>query len=230
MTSLRVSTSAGEPLPDTLYHQWTERFGVELLDGLGTAEMWHIFVSNRIGEVRASTLGTVVPGFEIKVCDDDGVELPAGEVGRLWVKGDSLGLGYFENPEATAEAFRSEWFAGGDLVSIDSDGYVTHRGRADDAIKVKGRWFRSQEVESVLLDHPAVKECAVVATSDEAGLAKPVAFVVASGVTEAELTEWALSHLEAYKHPRRIYFVDRLPQTHLGKVDRRALTGLATGD
>jgi len=221
--SLRVATSAGEALPDTLYHQWTERFGVELLDGLGTAEMWHIFVSNRIGEVRPGTLGTVVPGFEIKVCDEDGAEVPNGEVGRLWVKGDSLGLGYFENPVATAEAFRGGWFAGGDLVSIDGDGYVTHRGRADDAIKVKGRWFRPQEVESVLLDHPAVKECAVVATNDKAGLAKPVAFVVATDVTEAELTDWALSHLEAYKHPRRIHFVDRLPQTHLGKVDRGAL-------
>jgi len=224
---LRVATSAGEALPDTLYHQWTERFGVELLDGLGTAEMWHIFVSNQIGEVRPGTLGKVVPGFEIKVCDDDGDEVPAGEVGRLWVKGDSLGLGYFENPEATTEAFQGEWFAGGDLVSIDEGGYVTHRGRADDAIKVKGRWFRPQEVESVLIDHPAVSECAVVAITDLSGLAKPVAFVVATDVTEGELIDWALSHLEAYKHPRRIYFVDRLPQTHLGKVDRGALKSLA---
>jgi benzoate-CoA ligase family protein len=227
LSSLRVVTSAGEALPDTLYHQWTERFGVELLDGLGTAEMWHIFVSNQIGEVRPGTLGRVVPGFEIKVCDDDGAEVPHGEVGRLWVKGDSLGQGYFENPEATAEAFRGQWFAGGDLVSIDGEGYVTHRGRADDAIKVKGRWFRPQEVESVLLDHPAVSECAVVAIIDPAGLAKPVAFVVATDVTESELTDWALSHLEAYKHPRRIHFVDRLPQTHLGKVDRAALKSLA---
>ncbi len=223
MASLRVATSAGEALPDTLYHQWTERFGVELLDGLGTAEMWHIFVSNRIGEIRPGTLGKVVPGFEIKACDDDGRKVPVGEVGRLWVKGESLGLGYFENPEATAEAFRGEWFAGGDLVSIDHAGYVTHRGRADDAIKVKGRWFRPQELESVLLDHPGVRECAVVAVTDDSGLARPVAFVVASDVTEEELTQWALDHLEAYKHPRRIVFVDRLPQTHLGKVDRGAL-------
>lgn len=227
VTSLRVATSAGEALPDTLYHQWMEQLGVELLDGLGTAEMWHIFVSNQIGEVRPGTLGRVVPGFEIKVCDEDGEEAATGEVGRLWVKGDSLGLGYFENAEATAEAFRGEWFAGGDLVSIDGDGYVTHRGRADDAIKVKGRWFRPQEVESVLLDHPAVSECAVVAVADPAGLAKPVAFVVATDVTERELIDWALSHLEAYKHPRRIHFVDRLPQTHLGKVDRGALKSLA---
>jgi benzoate-CoA ligase family protein len=227
LSSLRVATSAGEALPDTLYRQWIDRFGVELLDGLGTAEMWHIFVSNRIGDVRPGTLGRVVPGFEIKVCNDDGEEVPTGEVGRLWVRGDSLGLGYFENPEATADAFRGEWFAGGDLVSIDDDGFVTHRGRADDAIKVKGRWFRPQEVESVLLDHPAVKECAVVAVSDEAGLAKPVAFVVAGDVTEEELTNWALAHLEAYKHPRRIHFVDDLPQTHLGKVDRGALKRMA---
>ncbi len=230
MSSLRVATSAGEALPDTLYRQWTGRFGVELLDGLGTAEMWHIFVSNRVGEVRPGTLGRVVPGFEIEVRDDDGHEVPTGEVGRLWVKGDSLGLGYFENPEATAEAFRGEWFAGGDLVSIDADGFVTHRGRSDDAIKVKGRWFRPQEVESVLLDHPAVNECAVVAISDDSGLARPVAFVVAANVTEAELTDWALAHLEAYKHPRRIRFVDRLPQTHLGKVDRGALKSLAQDD
>jgi acyl-coenzyme A synthetase/AMP-(fatty) acid ligase len=204
-----------------------DRFGVDLLDGLGTAEMWHIFVSNRPGEARPGTLGRVVPGFEIKVCDDDGEQLPNGEVGRLWVKGESLGLGYWESPEATALAFRGEWFAGGDLVSIDEEGYVTHRGRADDAIKVKGKWFRPQEVESTLLDHPGVRECAVVAVSDEAGLAKPVAFVVADAVTEQELTDWVLQHLEAYKHPRRVYFVDRLPQTHLGKVDRGALKRMA---
>ncbi len=227
LESLRLATSAGEALPDTLYHRWTERFGVELLDGLGTAEMWHIFVSNRIGDVRPGTLGRVVPGFEIKVCDDDGGELPVGEVGRLWVRGDSLGLGYFESPETTAEAFRGEWFAGGDLVSMDGHGYVTHRGRADDAIKVKGKWFRPQEVESVLLEHPAVRECAVVAVPDDAGLARPVAFVVADGVTEPELVEWALSHLESYKHPRSVFFVDTLPQTHLGKVDRGALKALA---
>lgn len=227
LSSLRLATSAGEPLPDSLYRQWSDRFGVELLDGLGTAEMWHIFVSNQIGDVRPGTLGRVVPGFEIEVCDDVGDEVPTGEVGRLWVKGESLGLGYFENPAATAEAFRGDWFAGGDLVSMDDEGYVTHRGRADDAIKVKGRWFRPQDVESVLLDHPAVRECAVVALSDDAGLAKPVAFVVSDDVTEGELIEWALAHLEAYKHPRQIYFVDHLPLTHLGKVDRGALKRMA---
>jgi acyl-coenzyme A synthetase/AMP-(fatty) acid ligase len=229
LTSLRLATSAGEALPETLYHRWKDSFGVELLDGLGTAEMWHIFITNTIDDVRPGTLGRVVPGFEIKACDEEGSEVGAGEVGRLWVRGDSLGLGYHDDPEQTAEAFRGEWFVGGDLVSIDEGGYVTHRGRADDAIKVKGKWFRPQEVESVLLDHAAVKACAVVAVPDEAGLARPVAFVVPmSEVSEQELIDWSLQHLEAYKHPRRVIFVEELPQTHLGKVDRNALKRAAS--
>jgi acyl-coenzyme A synthetase/AMP-(fatty) acid ligase len=227
--SLRLATAAGEALPETLYHRWVDTFGVELLDGLGTAEMWHIFVSNRPGDVRPGTLGKVVEGFEIKVCDDTGAELGVGEVGRLWVRGDSLGIGYWEDPERTADAFRPPWFVGGDLVSVDGDGYVTHRGRADDAIKVKGKWFRPQELESVLLDHPSVGECAVVAAEDEAGLARPIAFVVLSGgATEQELIDWSLERLEAYKHPRRVVFLDFLPKTHLGKVDRAALRSRAT--
>jgi benzoate-CoA ligase len=186
--------------------------------------MWHIFVTNTVGDVRPGTLGKVVPGFEIKVCDDDGEEVGPGEVGRLWVRGDSLALGYHDNPDLTREAFREGWFVGGDLVSVDDDGYVTHRGRADDAIKVKGKWFRPQEVESALLEHPAVEACAVVAVDDEAGLARPVAFVVpALETSEQALIEWVLEHLEPYKHPRRVHFVDKLPQTHLGKVDRAAL-------
>jgi benzoate-CoA ligase family protein len=227
LSSLRFATTAGEALPETLYHRWKERFGVELLDGLGTAEMWHIFITNTLGDVSPGTLGRVVPGFEIKACDEDGGEVAAGEVGRLWVRGQSLGPGYWEDPEQTTEAFRGEWFVGGDLISIDEHGYVTHRGRADDAIKVKGKWFRPQEVESTLLDHEAVRECAVVAVNDRDGLAKPVAFVVAEGVEEQELIDWVLSHLEPYKHPRRVYFVDRMPQTHLGKVDRSALKRMA---
>jgi benzoate-CoA ligase family protein len=228
LSSLRLATSAGEALPESLYHRWKDRFGVELLDGLGTAEMWHIFVTNTVGDVRPGTLGKVVSGFEIKACDEDGVEVGPGEVGRLWVRGDSLGLGYFDDPEKTAEAFRGEWFVGGDLVSIDEEGYVTHRGRADDAIKVKGKWFRPQEVESVLLENEAVREVAVVAVNDEDGLLKPVAFVVAHPeVSEQNLIDWVLARLDAYKHPRRVYFVDKLPQTHLGKVDRSALKRLA---
>lgn len=229
LSSLRLATSAGEALPETLYHRWKETFGVELLDGLGTAEMWHIFITNTVGDVRPGSLGKVVPGFEIKACDDDGNEVPPGDVGRLWVRGDSLALGYHDDPAQTEEAFRGEWFVGGDLVSIDEEGYVTHRGRVDDAIKVKGKWFRPQEVESILLDHPAVKACAVVTVEDDAGLARPVAFVVASDeVSQQDLVDWSLQRLEPYKHPRKVYFVAELPQTHLGKVDRSALKQAAS--
>jgi benzoate-CoA ligase family protein len=226
--TLRLATSAGEALPETLYHQWKTAFGVELLDGLGTAEMWHVFVTNTVDDVKPGTLGKVVPGFELQARDEDGVSVEPGEVGRLWVKGESIGLEYWEEPDKSTETFRDPWVVGGDLISIDDDGYVTHRGRADDAIKVKGKWFRPQEVESALLDHPAVKDCAVIAVSDEAGLAKPVGFVVAGGdVEEQELIDWVLARVEPYKHPRRVYIVDELPQTHLGKVDRTALKHLA---
>jgi benzoate-CoA ligase len=227
LSSLRLATSAGEALPETLYQRWKQQVGVELLDGLGTAEMWHIFVSNRPGQVKPGTLGKVVPGFEVRACDEDGNEVAPGEVGRLWVRGESLGPGYWEDEAKTKEAFRGEWFVGGDLISIDDEGFVTHRGRADDALKVKGKWFRPQELESALLEHGSVRECAVVAVNDADGLTKPVAFVVAKGVGEQELIDWALSRLEAYKHPRRVYFVEELPQTHLGKVDRAALKRMA---
>ena len=224
LESLRFATSAGEPLPEAIYRRWTDRFGVELLDGLGTAEMWHIFVTNRLDDVRVGTVGRAVEGFEVHARDEAGHDVATGEVGRMWVKGDSLGLGYWELPDQTQEAFRDGWFVSGDLISIDHDGYVTHRGRADDALKVKGKWFRPQELESCLLEHRAVKECAVVAIEDDDGLAKPVAFVVTSApVDEDELRQHVLERLEPYKHPRRVVFMDALPQTHLGKVDRGKL-------
>ena len=228
LTSLKFATSAGEALPETVYHRWKDRFGIELLDGLGTAEMWHIFITNRLGEVKVGTVGRVVNGFEVKACDEDGNKVAAGEVGRMWVRGDSLALGYWQDSDQTTDAFRGDWFVGGDLISIDEEGYVTHRGRADDAIKVKGKWLSPQEVESCLLEHRAVKECAVIATEDDDGLLKPTAFVVASAPTsEAELQQHVLNRLEPYKHPRRVVFIDQLPQTHLGKTDRGALKRLA---
>ena len=230
LSTLRFATSAGEALPESLYRRWTDTFGVELLDGLGTAEMWHIFVSNLPGEVRPGTLGRVVPGFDVRVCDPDGTPLPDGEVGRLWVRGGSLAVGYWRSMEKSTEAFRGEWYASGDLVSRDADGYITHRGRADDAIKVKGKWLRPQEVEDCLLEHPAVTACAVIAAEDEAGLLKPYAFVVTNDDAppdiETILQSWTLDRLAAYKHPRRVIVLDDLPQTHLGKVDRGHLRRL----
>jgi benzoate-CoA ligase family protein len=229
-SSLRFATSAGEALPVELHRQWDDTFGIELLDGLGTAEMWHIFVSNQPGEVRRGTVGRVVPGFDVRICDEDGAEVPDGEVGRLWVRGGSRAWGYWQDIDRTAEAFRGEWFVGGDLASRDRDGFITHRGRADDAVKVKGKWLRPQEVEGALLTHPAVRECAVIAVENSVGLLEPVAFVVAedSPVLEEELQRHVLDRLEPYKTPRRVIVVDALPQTHLGKVDRGTLRRLAT--
>ncbi len=233
LSSLRLATSAGEALPPALYQRWREAFGVELLDGLGTAEMWHVFVSNLPGQVRPGTLGRAVPGFEVKVCDPDGAEVPPGEVGLLWVRGNSRALGYWQNAAKSAAAFRGEWFVGGDLVRMDADGWVTYVGRGDDALKVGGKWLVPAEVEGCLAGHPAVAECAVVGVPDAAGLTKPYAFVVAHDPTpglEDELKQYALDRLDPYKHPRRVFVVDVLPQTHLGKVDRGKLRELARAD
>ncbi|MGH9259112.1 MAG: benzoate-CoA ligase family protein, partial [Acidimicrobiales bacterium] len=162
LSSVRLATSAGEALPVELYRRWRQTFGVELLDGLGTAEMWHIFISNRPGAVRPGTIGTAVPGFEVKVCDDDGVTVPDGDVGALWVRGDSRAIGYWQQMDKTRQGFRGEWYVSGDLIRRDADGYFTYCGRADDMLKVSGKWLSPQEVEGCLLQHPAVKEAAVI--------------------------------------------------------------------
>ncbi len=228
LSSCRLATSAGEALPVELYDRWMDTFEVELLDGLGTAEMWHIFISNRPGRVRPGTLGEIVPGFEVKICDDGGEELPAGEVGWLWVKGNSRAIGYWQQMEKTKQAFRGDWYVSGDMIRRDADGYFTYCGRADDMLKVSGKWLAPQEVENCLLQHPAVEEVAVVGVVDEQGLTKPRAFVVATerrtGL-EDELKAFVKARLEPYKYPRDITFMDALPRTHLGKVDRGRLRG-----
>lgn len=228
LSCLRFATSAGEALPPSLSERWRERFGVELYDGLGTAEMWHIFVSNQPGAVRPGSLGRAVAGFDVRVRDADGADLADGEVGRLWVRGGSRALGYWQNAAASAEAFRGEWYASGDLVRRDGDGFFWYVGRSDDALKVSGRWLLPAEVEDCLVSHPAVAEAAVVGVPDpDSGLTKPVAFVVPAGAAgpdlAGELIRYCLERLDAYKHPRRVVVVDDLPRTHLGKVDRGAL-------
>ena len=229
-TSLRLATSAGEALPVELYERWMATFGVELLDGLGTAEMWHIFLTNRPGDVRPGTLGRAVPGFEVKVCDDAGHEAPNGHVGFLWVRGDSRAIAYWQLMDETKRSFRGEWVVSEDMMSRDDDGYFTYRGRADDMLKVSGKWLSPQEVENCLLQHPAVKECAVVGVA-EGGLTRPYAFVVqnpegqafTSEGIEASLQSFLTDRLETYKRPRRILLMSDLPRTHLGKVDRGRL-------
>ena len=178
MSSLRLVTSAGEALPAELHARWMDTFGVELLDGLGTAEMWHIFLSNRPGEVVPGTLGRVVPGFEVKLCDADGHEVERGEAGALWVKGDSRAIGYWQQMDDTMRAFRGEWYVSGDMLSQNDDGTYTYCGRADDMLKVSGKWVAPGEVENCLLTHPHVREVAVVGVKNADGLTKPCAFVI----------------------------------------------------
>lgn len=230
LSSLRFATSAGEALPEELYRAWVDTYGIELLDGLGTAEMWHVFVTNRLGDVKPGTLGKAVAGFEVKVADDEGNPVPDGVIGKLWVRGDSLAAGYWQDPDRTAAAFQGDWFVGGDLARRDEEGYIEHHGRADDALKVGGKWLAPQEVESCLLEHERVDTAVVVGAANEEGLIKPVAFVIPTEPSEGledELMEWTLERLEPYKHPRRVILTDDLPKTHLGKVDRTSLKRLA---
>ena len=226
LESVRLTTSAGEALPAELHQRWMDAFGVELLDGLGTAEMWHIFLTNRPGAVVPGTLGRAVPGFEVRLCDDDGREVPDGEVGALWVKGDSRALGYWQQLEDTMRAFRGEWYVSGDMLRKNPDGSFVYCGRSDDMLKVSGKWLAPGELENCLVSHPAVREVAVVGVRNADGLVKPCAFVVADTPTEAlaeELQTYAKSKLEPYKYPREVIFLDTLPRTHLGKIDRGAL-------
>jgi benzoate-CoA ligase family protein len=227
-SSLRLATSAGEGLPEELHARWDRTFGVPLLDGLGTAEQWHIFLSNRVGRIRRGTLGEVVPGFDVKVMDEEGREVPDGTMGHLWVRGGSRALGYWQQLDKSQTCFRGEWVVTGDLVMRDADGFFTYGGRADELLKVSGKWLSATEVEGCLLQHPAVSQVAVVGVTDASGLMKPCAYVIArerrEGLAE-ELKAFVCERLEPYKHPREVIFVDSLPTTHLGKVDRGALRG-----
>jgi benzoate-CoA ligase family protein len=226
LSSLRVATSAGEALPAELYHRWRETFGVDLLDGLGTAEMWHIFISNRPGAVVPGTLGRVVDGFEVKLCDEDECEVPDGEVGALWVRGDSRAIGYWQRHDESMGAFRGEWYVSGDMLRKNADGTFVYCGRSDDMLKVSGKWLSPGELENCLLQHVSVREVAVVGVKNPDGLVKPVAFIVSdhpSSQLGAALQDYAKTRLEPYKYPREVVFVDSLPRTHLGKVDRNAL-------
>jgi acyl-coenzyme A synthetase/AMP-(fatty) acid ligase len=232
LSSVRLATSAGEPLPLELHERWMRAFGVELLDGLGTAEMWHIFISNRPGDVVAGTLGRVVPGFEVKLCDTDGNEVADGEIGALWVKGESRAIGYWRQMDDTMRVFRGDWCVTGDMLQRNADGTFTYCGRSDDLLKVHGRWLAPSELENCLLAHPAVREVAVVGATDTNGLVSPCAFVVsesASPELAEDLKAFARSRLDSYKSPREVVFLEAMPLTHLGKVDRGALARTRRG-
>ena len=230
LTCLRAATSAGEALSEELYFRWQKLFGVPLLDGLGTAEMWHIFLTNTVREVRPGSLGRAVPGFDVAVRDDEGRELPRGEAGFLWVRGGSRAIAYWHEMDKTQQVFRGEWYASRDMVRQDKDGFFYYYGRDDDMLKVGGRWLAPAEVENCLQQHSNVAEVAVVGVPDAQGLVKPWAYVVARSCppdTRASFAEdlraFALARLEPFKAPRQIVVLEAMPRTHLGKIDRGRL-------
>jgi benzoate-CoA ligase family protein len=230
---VRMCVSAGETLPATLYRRFTERFGVDILDGIGSTEALHIFASNREGQVRPGTTGTPVDGYELEIRDTDGQRLPDGEPGVLFVRGASLANGYWCRTDATRAVFQGEWLCTGDTYVRSDDGYFTCLGRTNDMLKAGGIWVSPTEVEERLLQHPGVAEAAVVGVADSFELDKPVAFVVpvaGAEPTDVELVAWCREGLAAFKRPRAVVMVTELPKTATGKVQRFKLRELAGTD
>ena len=230
LSSVRRCISAGEALPAPILERWNERFGLEILDGIGSTEIGHICISNFPGHVRPGSSGTVIPGYEARVACADGSDAAPGEVGDLLVRGPSTAREYWHKPDATAQTFRDGWVFTGDRYARSSDGYFTHHGRSDDMLRVSGMWVSPLEVEGALLRHPSVRECAVVARPQEDGLARPVAFVVAEPTAKpdelrAQLDEIARTALAGYKRPHHIELVADLPRTSTGKIQRFRLRG-----
>jgi benzoate-CoA ligase family protein len=226
LSSLRLCVSAGEALPEEIYRRWHERFGIEVIDGIGTTEILHIFLSNRPGQVRPGSSGLPVPGYEVMVVDDEGRPSPTGQLGNLRVKGDSTMAFYWNKHEKTKETLHGPWIQTGDKYWRDADGYFWFAGRSDDMLKVGGIWVSPVEVEATLIKHPAVLEAAVVGAEDADRLVKAKAFVVlkepatASPALAAELQEFVKARIAPYKSPRWVEFAAELPKTATGKIQR----------
>ncbi|MGE3927382.1 MAG: benzoate-CoA ligase family protein, partial [Lautropia sp.] len=224
--ALRVCVSAGEALPQRVGERFTERTGVEILDGIGSTEMLHIFLSSRRGEVRYGTTGVPVPGYRIRLLDDDGIEVADGQVGELHVSGPSSAIGYWNQRDRSRATFLGEWTRSGDKYVRNDDGYYRYAGRSDDMLKVSGQYVSPFEVESALASHPSVLEAAVVGCADDDRLIKPKAYVVPRpGVTAdpalaSALQDHVKTVLAPFKYPRWIVFVAELPKTATGKIQR----------
>ena len=233
LSSIRHAVSAGEALPPALFHRFRERFGVEILDGIGSTEVLHIFISNRAGRVRPGSSGVLVPGYEARLVDEHGRDVPQGELGDLLVRGDSTCAYYWNQHEQTKNTISGHWIRTGDKYQQDEDGFFWFAGRSDDMLKVGGIWVSPAEIEHLLLEHPAVQACAVTGREDPDGLVKPAAHVVVRAGVEpgdalgAELQQFARQRLAEYKRPRWIEFVEALPVTATGKIQRYKLRARA---
>jgi len=230
-SSVRKCVSAGETLPAEIFNAWKRRFGIEILDGIGSTEMLHIFISSVPGKCKPGSCGFPVPGYEVKIVDDAGEPVRDGEIGTLWVRGASAFTEYWRIPELTARTKRGDWVATGDKFFCDSEGYYHYCGRADDMLKVAGMWVSPMEVENALLGHPYIAEAAVVGATDERGLLYSVAHVVLRGNVQgseklaAEICEHVKARLVSYKVPRKVRFCTELPKTVTGKIQRFKLRG-----
>ena len=226
LSSIRHAVSAGEALPAPLFERFRQRFGIEILDALGSTESLHMVISNRPGEMKPGSSGKILSGFEAKITDESGNPAAPNEIGDLWVKCESLCTCYWNQPEKTKSTFVDEWFRTGDKYRQDQDGFFWHAGRSDDLFKVHGLWLSPAEVESALIAHPAVLEAAVIARDDEAGLAKPAAYVVLKKEfaptphLARELQDFVAKRIGGYKRPRWIEFLPELPKTATGKLQR----------
>jgi benzoate-CoA ligase family protein len=226
LASVRLATSAGEPLPAPIYQRFLDRYRVQIIDGLGSTEALHIFISNRPGQVRPGTSGTPVPGYRLRIVDGSGQDIAPGQEGHLLVSGESTAVGYWCRTETTRRVFQGEWLRTGDFYVASQDGYYTYLGRSDDMLKVAGIWVSPAEVEARLVAHPEVVQAAVVGVPDAAGLDKAVACVVlhpAATVTANELVAFCRDGLAHFKCPRTVLIVAELPMTATGKLRRNVV-------
>ncbi|MGF1507447.1 MAG: benzoate-CoA ligase family protein [Chloroflexi bacterium] len=233
LSSVRLCVSAGEALPAPIWHQWKDRTGLDIIDGIGSTENFHIFLSNRPGDIRPGSSGKPFEGYEVRIVDEDFNDVAPGDIGNLLVRGETAALGYLHQYDASRRAFRGEWLFTGDKYYQDEDGYFWHAGRSDDMLKVGGIWVSPMEVESALLHHEAVLECAVVSWKDGSDLVKPKAYVVLkaghapSDEMAEELITFCRNTIADYKRPRWVEFVERLPKTATGKIQRFKLRSAA---
>ncbi len=230
--SVRQAVSAGEALPADFLTRFQGQFGVEILDGIGSTELTHIFISNRRAQSRPGSSGTPVGGYQVQLEDDAGTPLPAGSTGHLYVAGGSAATGYWCQAEASRKTFRGDWARTGDMYASSEDGFYTYLGRSDDMMKVAGEWVSPAEVEAVLVEHPDVLEAAVIGEVTSEGLTLPVAYVVASpgrSIDEKSLAEFCRGRLAGFKRPRRIIVVAELPKTATGKIQRSELRAAKPG-
>jgi benzoate-CoA ligase family protein len=226
LSSIRLASSAGEALPAALYTRFKDRFGIDIIDGIGSTEILHTFISNRPDVIRAGSSGLIVDGYEAALLDEEKRPVPAGEIGDLFISGDSTCDGYWNQPEKTSETIHGRWIRTGDKYTQDADGFFWYAGRGDDMLKVGGLWVSPIEVENALAGHDAVQECAVIGREDADALVKPMAFVVlragvaATPELAAALQEFVRARLADYKRPRWVRFLDDLPKTATGKIQR----------